>query len=1129
MTNPYITALNDQVYNGAQGAKAIDDSFEPFRRYLDNAQRALEKKEVSCEWQKIPSPNVVLSCKQSVFEIKPHTLVEFELMDEGWFEIIEDLDEEAPLSDDFDPDLSEPISIGRGKSRTKITLDSHEFKQESQRYYIKLGDCEESKISWTGYSLKIQPLSTSLPSQLELLQQGQPYQAKQVNGALYHLNNLPDANKTILFGDKKLTFKIMSDFSYPDNAINIDGCSYIVADKKPNIPNADIENITKTWLEQISLVNLLDENQNALPSDWSLSHNEGKLTLDTLDQTCPKTLRHKKLINLEIQCKKNTSDVNWIQLVSLDHGDDTGTSQDPLEYFFEDQIDILDQNEKANAKAGYRILKSRPEERQILLCRRNDGKRQAVLPKSKQLKVKVNTQALWRQREAITSLKLFPAIDQKPLLDLLKNRKQQRWPEFIPVDTDKLEWTVLTNTEFDGCDKQREFVTKTLATPDFAILDGPPGTGKTTTILELIIQLVRQGKRVLLTASTHAAINNVLERVDENHLNNEIFPLRIGDANRAVGVEHYQYDKFADTFSSSLNGNDYDQLLVDSSNLVCGTTMGILRLFNNKNLSFDTGESPFDVMIIDECSKTTFAEFLVPARYAKRWILVGDVKQLSPFTDREQITANLKQLVLKHKSRDRKEELLTAETQRACFLLSELRSLSQNNNCSREWGYHDKIIVPVTPLELIALQAEIAARSKNKNTQALFDSVCLVGLSTQLFGVNGLTQKQLQNAPWLLYEFNLLFCEEKLLLSAQNSMPADSVILDPKWSLSSHGFRHKARWDGTHHFTIKNGKPESNATNINSEWLRHNKETNWSEEVVWRLEREYWLRFLKVGTGRNGQNKAQGIRKQLDQLFPQSFNAIGRIYGIRNMAFPSVLEALSGSGTLKQKNDAENTLNIGFNNNEKQCRHTTLTYQHRMHPDISQYPRKQFYSDDNSQISLLDGRQTKTARDWQYNRYDKHAVWLDVNGNTHGNANEQEAKAIINELSAFCDWASQQDKKYSVGVLTFYKKQEKCLRDKLQALTGDRRSFARFNFKNVEIKLSTVDFFQGQEADLTFLSMVNTSRDGFLDSPNRLNVAITRARFQLVVVGQHAYYRNNSRSSELNALAQALPIRKIKG
>lgn len=44
MTNPYITALNDQVYNGVQGSKAIDDSFEPFRRYLDNAQRALEKR-----------------------------------------------------------------------------------------------------------------------------------------------------------------------------------------------------------------------------------------------------------------------------------------------------------------------------------------------------------------------------------------------------------------------------------------------------------------------------------------------------------------------------------------------------------------------------------------------------------------------------------------------------------------------------------------------------------------------------------------------------------------------------------------------------------------------------------------------------------------------------------------------------------------------------------------------------------------------------------------------------------------------------------------------------------------------------------------------------------------------------
>jgi superfamily I DNA and/or RNA helicase len=50
--------------------------------------------------------------------------------------------------------------------------------------------------------------------------------------------------------------------------------------------------------------------------------------------------------------------------------------------------------------------------------------------------------------------------------------------------------------------------------------------------------------------------------------------------------------------------------------------------------------------------------------------------------------------------------------------------------------------------------------------------------------------------------------------------------------------------------------------------------------------------------------------------------------------------------------------------------------------------------------------------------------------------------------------------------------------------------------------------------------MMNTKKDGFLDSPNRLNVAITRARYQLVIVGYADYYANRSRSDDLKALTK---------
>ncbi len=50
-------------------------------------------------------------------------------------------------------------------------------------------------------------------------------------------------------------------------------------------------------------------------------------------------------------------------------------------------------------------------------------------------------------------------------------------------------------------------------TPELALIHGPPGTGKTTTIVELIIQSVQRGERVLAVAPSNIAIDNIAERL----------------------------------------------------------------------------------------------------------------------------------------------------------------------------------------------------------------------------------------------------------------------------------------------------------------------------------------------------------------------------------------------------------------------------------------------------------------------------------------------------------------------------------------------------------------------------------------------------------------------------------------
>lgn len=241
-----------------------------------------------------------------------------------------------------------------------------------------------------------------------------------------------------------------------------------------------------------------------------------------------------------------------------------------------------------------KILDRNPEKEWLLLER---------LPEKSVLVLRPNTYQIQCQINAIQALRNRPKVQHLPLLRLFEGNKFAKWQDEIEFEDEEPEWLVLTDDERDGVDEQRNFVEIALNTPDFAILEGPPGSGKTTAICELILQLALRGKRILLCASTHVAVDNVLERLmAENNPHREmILPIRIGDnANLSDKVKPYQLKNFLKTEKERLldhlrdtkplsesqkllqeqlqKGNQMiERMVLDASNLVCGTTIGILQ------------------------------------------------------------------------------------------------------------------------------------------------------------------------------------------------------------------------------------------------------------------------------------------------------------------------------------------------------------------------------------------------------------------------------------------------------------------------------------------------------------------------------------------------------------------------
>ncbi|MCA9093264.1 MAG: AAA family ATPase [Planctomycetaceae bacterium] len=220
-------------------------------------------------------------------------------------------------------------------------------------------------------------------------------------------------------------------------------------------------------------------------------------------------------------------------------------------------------------------------------------------------------------------------------------------------------------TPFGSIDEsQREAVDFALSAKDLAIIHGPPGTGKTTAIVELIRQSINRGEKVLACAPSNLAVDNLLERL----LASGERAIRIGHPARVlptlrektldVIVENHPDYKLAKEWTkeawnlrkqagkytrtppppgfrrdlreeakkllneaAKLEARLVDYLL-DSATVVCATLTGV-----NEEL---LGDRQFDLVVIDEAAQTTEPPCWIPILRSARIVLAGDHCQLPP-------------------------------------------------------------------------------------------------------------------------------------------------------------------------------------------------------------------------------------------------------------------------------------------------------------------------------------------------------------------------------------------------------------------------------------------------------------------------------------------------------------------
>lgn len=766
-------------------------------------------------------------------------------------------------------------------------------------------------------------------------------------------------------------------------------------------------------------------------------------------------IRYKESINSDYVIEyfkeyNDKSDRVYIELVEESKQD---IEKDNLAEFFKDDAPVyLLENITSKQHNKLTPLKIRysDAERNVLCISANE--------KPSKICVKYNTYQLENYIKGIKSITEKIETESFTIFDIFKLIRGKN--VITPYQVENIKWEILKDDTRKGCKEQRDFVIKSLNTEDICVLEGPPGSGKTTCISELILQILKNNPRakILLMASTHVAVDNVLERLVDYNLP----AVRIGVEDRiADNMKAYKYPEVIATeydrfmhyhknkdiekyFNSEIGKAEFERLIMYTTNVVCCTTNGIHKYIKNKEEIITTD---FDYLILDEASKTTIAEFLAVARYAKKWILTGDVKQLSPYTDADELSVSIKKDI-------------SYDIGTFIYGVAAYKTSQDTQKLIEEKVY---------PIISKALLCNIKDFDKEDLIHIYIPDNFSHNLSFKMCeyiyintNSNALVYYEVFNDYYDEREKAILENFANIVISTDNFYKKNrkNFYKDPCNEA-------KYRIWKTHFDNSRKGKIKE--------------EKDIADAISWRLIRDYELRQLKD----NGQLKNKYVNKYISEaenLMPT--NIQDKIMARHYVVTQSILEL------------TQNTLQKMDN------KFQSLTYQHRMPDNLAELPRNIIYHGNNmlSNDKNSDSGNTK---------------WCHIVSNGAVTRNNDECKCILDDIKYIV--SSKPNKKVEIAILTFYRAQERLIQEALKSEYGKKNYIEK---NNVFIRVATVDRFQGQEADIVMISLSRNAGSGFLNSPNRINVAITRARKERYIYGNHKFFLGNDNLEIMQAVAK---------